>query len=553
MRGGIVPPIRGNKALGKKAAFLVYSNRMRCTRWTLVKVFLLSLVVPLGCATGGRVDPTVEPAFNWQPYGVSLATVARVSSRGIPDLSSRIFALIRTAKAAGILEEGRQEQIGLAPLSVSSLGRAQFLIQRVTNPLLQAELYSTLSRGYENLGRTAEALEVVTRGVDILVGILQQAAEPEDRTIQVLEDLIYTLFTLGPEGFDQLRRAIQRVYIVPDYGQRTLLLTQIVDQYQRQGAGQRANLLLQQSIAALDSISDPPLRVRGYGAVARRFFAQGDFDEAEDYAERTFGLLDQIDLGQLSPQQEEHLAQAVVYLIEMDYTTEAPGYIFRFPSLSVRQSLLSALSGQYFVTDQPFAAELILQQLIQQLSFLPGSSSYAYGILRIVSQYRLADDPLGAEFFLDQLLRNLVDPAQGFRPDDFLWSEVVVQALGLRLVAKAEEALARIDDSYLAILALDRALDGTLIGVDNSTFDWILEKEALLVTSIEPSRRDEGRALLAVGYAQAGKPKASIEILAQIENPYTLSLTASQLAELLPPQTGDQFAPELEAILSRFF
>jgi len=508
---------------------------------TLKGSLLLVILVFLGsCVSPQTNELPLEPLFNWVPYGSTLPALARVSSRNINDLSSRIFALIRSAQAAQASDQ--------PDLAFSSLNRALFLTQRVSNSLLRAELYSALGLQFQNLERTTEALEVVTRGVDIVIEQLQQAQAPEARTVQVLEDLIYTLFTLGPAGFNQLRRAIQRVYIIPDLGQRVLLLTQIVTEYQRQGAGQRASLLLQQSIAALDAIENPFLKIRAYGAVARRFAAQNDLADAQRFAALTLVLLNQIPIGSANPQEETHLAQAILYLIEMDVTSPIPGFVFQFPSAQQRQNLLSGLAKQFFRTGQPFAAELILQQLLQQLNQNPNSSSFLYGTLSLVEIYLDADDPLSGEFFFDRLARDVFSDSSTFGVDDFALSEMLILAIRLELLDRSRQILSAISDPYLALLALDRALPRATQGNNQELIAWILNNESRLLGQLE-QQQDDGRSRLALGYARAGLIDQSLDMLQAIENQYILSLTASEMSLIQPPGVWEAFESRIETLL----
>lgn len=501
-------------------------------------VFLVS-----SCVTTPEDQIPQEPAFLWQPYGPTLPALARASSRNVRDLSSRIFALIRAAQAAQLADQ--------SDLAFSSLNRALVLTQRVTNELLRAELYSALGLQFQTLERTTEALDVVTRGVDIVIDQIQLTPNPEARTIQVLEDLIYTLFTLGPTGFNQLRRAIQRVYIIPDLGQRVLLLTQIVTEYQRQGAGQRASLLLQQSIAALDAIENPFLKIRAYGAVARRFAAQNDLADSRRFADLTLELLNQISISSATTQDEAHLAQAISYLIEMDVTSPIPGLIFQFPSVQQRQNLLTDLAIQYFRTNQPFAAELILQQLIQQLNQNPNSSNYLYGTLSLVEIYLDADDPLSAEFFFDRLVRDGFTDQTLVITDDFALSEMLVIALRLELLEWSRQILDAITDPYLALLALDRALPRATQGDNQDLVAWILNNESRLLGQLE-QQQDDGRSRLALGYARAGLIAQSLDMVQTIENPYILSLTASDMSLVQPPEAWQPYSERIAALLQIF-
>lgn len=516
-----------------------------CSRgcwWRPILLALLVLMVGSCVTSQGDLIPQ-EPAFNWQPYGPTLPALARASSRNVRDLSSRIFALIRAAQAA--------QQADQSNLAFSSLNRALFLTQRVPNPLLRAELYSALGLQFQNLERTTEALEVVTRGVDIIIEQIQRSPNPEARTIQVLEDLIYTLFTLGPAGFNQLRRAIQRVYIIPDLGQRVLLLTQIVTEYQRQGAGQRASLLLQQSIAALDAIENPFLKIRAYGAVARRFAAQDDLADAQRFANLTLDLLNQISISSVQGQDEAHLAQAVLYLIEMDLTTPIPGFIFQFPSAQQRQNLLTGLAIQFFRTGQPFAAELILQQLIQQLNQTPNSANFLYGTLGLVEIYLDADDPLSAEFFFDRLARDVFSGQVLFATDDFALSEMLILSIRLELLDWSRQILAEITDPYLALLALDRALPLATQGDNQELVAWILNNESALLGQLE-QQQDDGRSRLALGYARAGLMAQSLDMIQTIENPYILSLTASEMSLVQPPEAWEPYRGRIQGLLELF-
>jgi hypothetical protein len=510
--------------------------------WCLALLVLFGFLLS-SCVTPRGDQIPQEPAFNWQPYGPTLPVLARASSRNVRDLSSRIFALIRVAQAA--------QQADQPDLAVSSLNRALILTQRVSNPLLRAELYSALGLQFQSLERTTEALEVVTRGVDIVIDQLQLSANPEARTIQVLEDLIYTLFTLGPAGFNQLRRAIQRVYIIQDLGQRVLLLTQIVTEYQRQGAGQRASLLLQQSIAALDAIENPFLKIRAYGAVARRFAAQDDLADGRRFANMTLDLLNQISINTAQGQDEAHLAQAVLYLIEMDLTTPIPGFIFQFPSAQQRQNLLTGLAVQFFRTGQPFAAELILQQLIQQLNQSPNSSNFLYGTLGLVEIYLNAEDPLSAEFFFDRLARDVFSDQGLFVTDDFALSEMLVLSIRLELLDWSRQILAEITDPYLALLALDRALPLAAQGENQELVAWILNNESVLLGQLE-QQQDDGRSRLALGYARAGLMAQSLDMIQTIENPYILSLTASEMSLVQPPEAWEPYRQRIQRLLEIF-
>ena len=509
-------------------------------------LILSSVILALisSCVTNpGQALLESDPPIRWEQYGPNLATLARVSSRTIPDLSSRVYALIRSAEAAYELE--------VYSLAMSSLSRAQFLIQRVQSPILQAELYSALARTYLAIDEPGDALLILTRAVDLVIQDLKLLEAPDIRSIQVLEDIIYNLFALGPEGFDQLRRAVQRVYLIPDYGQRVLLLTQIAAQYQTLGVGQRANLLLQQAIAALDAITIPELRVRGYAAVARRFFSQQDFPEANYYASRAFTQLNNLNLSTTSTAQLDNLVQALTYLIEMDFTAEATNLLFLLPSASAQQSLLSSLARQYFATGQPFAAELILQQLVQQVSAFFGTTTYVYGILRVVEQYREAEDELSAEFFLERLVQAIINPTDPFPLDDVAYSEVLGSALRLGRLDLANSILSRMEDPYLSLIALDRVVTFLQNSGQELLLEWTIEQIELQVSLFEQPI-DDGQARLALIYTRQGKGLQALQALDSIQNPYILSLTASEMAFFLPPEVQDGLIDDIENYILKY-
>lgn len=515
-----VPPITGSPWARGKGCLL----------------FCLAALLLASCAGISQRDPV--PSIPWEQFGPSFAALGGMSSNDILDPSSRIFALILSAEATSASE---QEDLGLAVLA-----RASALISLVEGDLRRAELYSALARAYLSLDAQESALTLLTRATDLVLSSLNAAAEPDARALPVLEDIIYALFALGPPGFDQLRRAAQRIYIVPDYGQRVILLTRIAAEYQARGSGQRASLLLQQAIAALDAIGNPALRALGYTAVAHRFQAQQDLAEAESFGSAGLSQVQNLDFGNLSSEELEWVQDAITNLIALDYAAESTNLISRLSSSEARQSLLLELVEHYLATDQAFAAELILQQALQLIDAAESRPSRVYGYLRIAEIYLAANDPWNAEYFLETLY--FTGSLSSGVLDDFSLSEALALSVALNRMDMANLIFPEIREPLPALLALDRSLQ-RIPDTEGSRLDWILDKEMELL-GLLGAQADQGLSRLAVGLNKAGRVEEAIEVLARISDPYTLSLTASEMAFQTPSPEGIE--EELIAIIRRY-
>ena len=498
-----------------------------------------ALISLASCQSTRTNSNSQDPPVSWEQYGATLATLGRVSSRVIADPSSRIFALIRSAQAAA--------QTGQSALGLAALARATALTGTIESDLLRTELYTAVGRGYLRLDGADQGLEILTRATDILISRFAAEPDQEPRAIQVLEDLIYSLFELGTPGFDQLRRAVQRIYVVSDYGQRVVLLTRIAAQYQAQGSGQRANLLLQQAVAALDAIDDPVRRAVGYTAVARRFFVQDDLEDAQEYAQHGLAQIQQLPIQDFGTDTALQIQEALEDLIVLGYAAETTGLIQRLSSPEVRQNLLLNLAESYLHSGQAFAGELIIQQAIQIANGLDSVQSTVYAYLRIAEIFLSSGDPDSAAFYAETLYLNGRLSSEFL--DDFALSEALSLLVRIGLRELADTVLAQIREPYLPLLSLDRTLQGE--DLDPDLLSWVLARQRLLIERLE-TQIDEGRSRLAVGLSRAEQYYEALDVLGQIEDPYALSLAASEMAELTPLSLGSEYAEALTQIIRRF-
>lgn len=569
------------------------------------------ILLALAACVGPRTDAPMDPPLDISAFPSTLPVLARVSSRGISDISTRVFALILASEAA--------RNNGLPNLAELNLQRAETIIGRLPPGLLRIELSSALAGAWIEHGRPAEALRLLTSGIDQLIlagpglgtgggagaesaanagsgpassaaglagaagggsggragvesgsgagtegssatgssatggtSATSSSAAPDERTIQVLEDLIYAVFGLGNDGFEQLRRAVQRVYIIQDVSLRVSLLTRIAGEYQRRGIGQRAGILLEQAVAALDAIPDPANRIRGYAEVANRYYRQDDKAEAAFYADRAISLFRAYDFSQIPGPVPAALNSAVEALIEMGRVAESSQLIALLPPSNSKQELLAVLSRYYFADGQQFAAELILQQIIP--AWEPGLSAaqYIYPMLRVTGIYSEAGDDLSAEYYLNELGSRIFAgiEAGGSDLDDFVLSDILSQTTALGVEGLTERILAELENPQDSIPALIQAHDAALARGNSAAADGILR---LMLSIAGDARASEGVVSgVAAAAAHAGDFDSYLALLERLRDPYLASVTASEGSLRFGPETQAAASSRIAGLIQRF-
>ncbi|KGE71617.1 hypothetical protein [Spirochaeta lutea] len=530
---------------------------------------LLTILVLSGCAStpvSRRAAPI--PSFPWQNYEPSLLVLARIAADTIPDTYSRVFALSRIAQEALVAQDrwapgDDQLQQNTTQLSqgreigFDSLQQSIGMAQEIDSALRRAELFSALSGDFLGYQAAEQALSLLKQAAD-LVFPLFNPDEAQGREVQILEDLIYALFNTGTAGYPLLRQAVQRIYLIQDYTLRVRLLTRTAREYQQLGSGQRAGVLLQQALAGASAIPHPADRFQAYAQIALRFQEQQDSQEALRYAEKAYSILEELAIDTLTPAQQETVRQGIQDLIPMGYAGQTGEYIQYFTQTTEQQELSLYLAEYYFEQGEPFAAEIFLQQVLQRSRQIPGPQALqtqALTTLRIAGLYLENNDPLIAQYYVEQLIQELQqNPAL---LDDFGKADLFVLASRLGITDAATALLARIQSGAVRASALSRALEalaqesGSQDQAATQQRQMLSDRLVATLNTLE-NQRDQSLLNASLALARTGQTDAALELLGTIQDPYTLSLAASNLFSIIPPGTLQPQTDRLRNLLAEW-
>lgn len=514
------------------------------------------------------------------------------SLRGTPHFTGRNIRLAvhilgtAAAIAFGLLlsacltvDPRTQDDFGLKGLANGdeTLGVIALICEYVDDPYSRTFLYTRLADEYQKRGQASQALRIIHRGdrvsrstavenrryqlqlelanyfiayqqLDQAHQLLKEsldqivAIENERERGQALEAIILPCFRVRDSFNDILRVAIDNVYALNDPEFRVQLLTELGQKYQEQDSSNRANVFIQQSLAAASGILNPWARALATARIGNRFLREGDQANASAYLDLAMKEMDGVQILTLAQGDAQNLLDTVITLAESGRFTDATTALARFPESDQRNGALLAVVERYVGQKNLLPARLLVQRLLNQLAQDDPDSQKEASLATLA---RIAEIYIGSGYaaeavrYVQAAFTYLSSP---LIPDTSQYRARL--ALSLARLGRGDEAVASaglILDDYVA--------SQTLRQLAMELKQPLLLKEAERLARQSSYLKESALAAIAVNLWQTGSRLDSLNLLKGVQDPFTLASSLIDACALKDGNVPAVLSPEEEDLL----